>query len=167
MLATAHLQDITHVIQVSIAPVFLLTALSGTLGVLTTRLGRVVDRARTVEALVQGPAPADASLGEELNLLRRRGRIILLAITLGIVAALCVCVVIAAAFVGYILQVSVAVLLAALFVLAMLAYIAALLFLLREVYLAITSFRIGLPGMAGPGPAEPAAGRQPAGGFPE
>jgi Protein of unknown function (DUF2721) len=41
-----HLQDITHTIQLAVAPVFLLTALGTTLGVLASRLGRIVDRAR-------------------------------------------------------------------------------------------------------------------------
>jgi uncharacterized membrane protein YgcG len=153
MLTATLVQDINHVIQLSIAPVFLLTALAGTLGVLTTRLGRVVDRARAVEEILKVPAGADAGLFEELGLLRRRALMIQFAITLGIIAALCVCVVIGAAFVGYILQVSVAILLATLFVLAMLAYIGALLFLLREVSLAITTFRVGMPAATPAGPA--------------
>ena len=40
------LSTVARVIQLSVAPVFLLTAVSTILGVLGTRLGRVVDRAR-------------------------------------------------------------------------------------------------------------------------
>ena len=37
---------IAHAIQLSIAPVFLLTGIAGLLGVMATRLGRIIDRAR-------------------------------------------------------------------------------------------------------------------------
>lgn len=36
---------IAHVIQLSIAPVFLLSGVSAMLGVLSNRLGRIIDRA--------------------------------------------------------------------------------------------------------------------------
>ena len=67
MAISTHISDITHVIQASIAPVFLLTALSGTLGVLTTRLGRVVDRARVLRE--RHPGDARPSRDEELAVL--------------------------------------------------------------------------------------------------
>ena len=44
------LSGIAHAIQLSVAPVFLLTGVSGFLNVLANRLGRVVDRARVLEA---------------------------------------------------------------------------------------------------------------------
>ena len=44
--------DITHVIQLAVAPVFLLTGVGTLLAVLTNRLARAVDRSRVVEKLV-------------------------------------------------------------------------------------------------------------------
>jgi Protein of unknown function (DUF2721). len=41
--------DIAHVIQLSVAPVFLLAGISGFLSVLSIRLSRIVDRARLLE----------------------------------------------------------------------------------------------------------------------
>jgi len=41
---------VSHAIQLAIAPVFLLTGFAGMLGVMATRLARVIDRARVVEA---------------------------------------------------------------------------------------------------------------------
>ena len=38
-----------HVIQLAVAPVFLLSGVSGLLGVLTNRLTRIIDRARVLE----------------------------------------------------------------------------------------------------------------------
>ena len=46
--------DIVHLIQSAVAPVFLLSGVGVTLGVLTNRLARVVDRARFLE--LQAPS---------------------------------------------------------------------------------------------------------------
>ena len=51
------LTDITHTIQLAVAPVFLLTAVSTTLSVFTVRLARIVDRARRVEELLAAAPP--------------------------------------------------------------------------------------------------------------
>ena len=44
------LSDVSHVIQLAIAPVFLLTAIGTVLNVLAGRLGRAVDRRRVLTA---------------------------------------------------------------------------------------------------------------------
>ena len=41
--------DIGHIIQLSVAPVFLLTGVGTNLMVLTNRLGRITDRSRVLE----------------------------------------------------------------------------------------------------------------------
>ena len=41
--------SITHGIQLAVAPVFLLTAVSGMIGAVAGRLARIIDRARLVE----------------------------------------------------------------------------------------------------------------------
>ena len=43
-------ENIAVVIQLSVTPVFLLAGIAGMLNVLSIRLGRVIDRARIVEA---------------------------------------------------------------------------------------------------------------------
>ena len=52
---------IAHVIQLSVAPVFLLSGIGAMLAVMTNRLARVIDRARALEAKVTadpaGPPP--------------------------------------------------------------------------------------------------------------
>ena len=45
--------DITHVIQLAVAPVFLLTAVGTIITALTNRLGRAIDRRRVVVRLRQ------------------------------------------------------------------------------------------------------------------
>ena len=143
------LQDITHTIQLAVAPVFLLTALGTTLSVLTTRLSRIVDRARRVEARLREEAPParDASV-RELRMISGRVRLIHWAITSGTSAALLVCLLIAVAFVGYLLDARLATAMAVLFVAAMAFYVAALLFFLREVFLAIATMKFQLPSEA-------------------
>jgi len=129
--------DISHVIQLAIAPVFLLSSLGTILGVLTTRLGRIVDRTRVLmERREKGSPERRPRLEEELEMLMRRRRLVNLAIGAGTVAALLVCLLIAVAFLGSLVEVPTGAALAALFVLAMVAYIGALVLFFREVLLA-------------------------------
>lgn len=157
-MADALLQDITHTIQLSVAPVFLLTALGTTLAVLTNRLTRIVDRARRVELRLREEAPPkrDTSV-RELRMLAGRVRLVHWAITAGTTAALLVCLLIAVAFVGYLLEARVATAMAVLFIAAMAAYVVALVFFLREVFIAIATMRFQLPAEATANPARPNA----------
>ena len=134
------LTTVAHTIQLSVAPVFLLTALGTFLGVLSTRLGRIVDRARAVRERLRGAAAADKPpLHSELDLLRRRRHLVNMAITCGVAAALLVCAIISALFLGSILTANVSTLAAVLFVGAMLAFTAALLLFLREILMAVAN----------------------------
>ena len=45
-------QTISHSIQLAVAPVFLLTAVAGMLGVVAGRLARIIDRGRKLEDLI-------------------------------------------------------------------------------------------------------------------
>ena len=138
------LQDITHTIQLAIAPVFLLTALGTTLSMFGTRLARIVDRARRVEARLRDEAGAiHQESRRELRSLEGRARLIHWAITLGTTSALLVCLLIAVGFVGYLFEFRVGPLVAVLFIAAMAAYVGALLCLLREVGIGIAMLRFG------------------------
>jgi hypothetical protein len=140
------LTDITHTIQLAVAPVFLLTAVSTTLSVFTLRLARIVDRARKVESMLAVATPGRLEATRtELGVLRDRARLIHLALTFGTGCAIMVCLVIAVAFIGYLLEAHVGVALAVLFILAIGAYVVALLCYLREVFTAIQHLRFGLP----------------------
>jgi hypothetical protein len=145
----AQLEDITHTIQLAVAPVFLLTAIGTALGVFAARLGRVVDRARAIENQLDTHGDSQGHgqnlLFEELRRLDTRARLIHFALTMGTVAALLVCLLIATAFVGYLLSVNLGVMVALVFILAVLAFMAALLFFLREIFLAIAMLRFRYP----------------------
>ncbi len=140
------LADVAHVIQLAIAPVFLLTAVSTILGVLNTRLARIVDRARVVhERLAKRGAPLaeEEVLRKELRSLARRRHLVNRAITSGVTAALVVCLLIATAFAGSILRVNLWVVVALLFVLALAAVVLALVSFLREIFLAVATIEYG------------------------
>ena len=136
-----HVTDITRIIQLAVAPVFLLTAIGTLLSALNNRLGRIVDRRRVIEdrlrkGLPEGEQPGKEDL-EELELLARRIRFIYHAIVLAIVCALLICLLVASAFLGVFVTVDIARLIGTLFILAMFALIGSLWMLLREVFLAV------------------------------
>jgi len=142
MLPPSNIGDIAHVIQLAVAPVFLLTGVGTLLAVLSGRLGRAVDRGRVLEDLVPGLAGEALALAqEELVLLSRRIRLIYAAIVLAVACALFICLLIAVAFIDAFLAVNLALMISALFVVAMLALIACLVAFLREIFLAVTSAR--------------------------
>lgn len=135
------LDDISHVIQLAIAPVFLLTAVGTLLSVLTNRLGRAVDRRRALERMLEnGRGGTDAARAEaELILVGRRVTLIYQAIVLAVFCALFICLLIALAFVDAFLATNLARGLGVLFVLAMFALIGSLLMFLREIFLAVST----------------------------
>jgi len=49
------IDEIAHIIQLSIAPVFLLTGVGTLLNVLSGRLARIIDRARVLEQRLETP----------------------------------------------------------------------------------------------------------------
>lgn len=135
--------DMAHVIQLAVAPVFLLSGIGALLSVLTTRVGRIVDRARHIErGLATTEVAAQTEIRRELAVLSRRARWAHWAISLCTTCALLICTVIVVLFVGAFLHLEISLAIALLFVTAMTALIAGLLSFLREIYLAIASVRI-------------------------
>jgi hypothetical protein len=134
---TAVITGVSHVIQLAVAPVFLLTGVGAVLSVLINRLGRVVDRFRALdtERLVVSGAVLE-SVKREMEVLSRRARLIHWAIGLCTSCALLICVVIATLFLGSYAGFDLSTAISALFVLAMLALVLGLLCFLREITLA-------------------------------
>jgi hypothetical protein len=141
---------VAHVIQLAVAPVFLLSGIGAMLAVMTNRLARIVDRARVLEAEAtrSGIAPAQ-TIVSRLAVLSRRAKFIGHAITLCTITALLICAVIAVLFLGAFLELDTSTWVALLFVLAMLAFFVGLLMFLREILLATATVRIGLQQAAG------------------
>lgn len=136
----SHLTDIARVIQLSVAPAFLLVAMGTLITILSNRLGRIVDRLRLLQdrlADAQGEAAID--IARELDVLLHRSSLIYFAILAAVCGALLVCLVVAGAFLGALLTIELAKLVASLFVLAMGAMIVAWSLFLREVYIGVQS----------------------------
>jgi hypothetical protein len=131
--------DITHVIQLAIAPVFLLTAIAGFVNALLGRLARAIDRRRSLEELMpayEEGSETRAHMSYELELLARRIHLVMWSLGLAVLSAVFICLLIGLAFVGAFVSTRVSGALAALFVLSILALTACLLLFFREVLLA-------------------------------
>lgn len=136
--------NVVHVIQLAVAPVFLLSGIGVILTVLTNRLARIIDRARLLEErLHDQPDDRQAEMQTEMGLLSHRARMINVALTLATCSALLVCLVIALLFVGSALEYDFEVIISVMFVSSMLTLIGALLIFLREIFLGTAQLRIG------------------------
>lgn len=136
------LGDITHVIQLAIAPVFLLTAVCTLLNVLTNRLAISADRRRLlIVRLPELDAATAGTANAELDYLDRRLHLIYMAIVFAVVCALLICLMIAAAFFGAFMSFQVSSTVAVFFVIALMALLGSLAAFLREIFLAVNTPR--------------------------
>ncbi|GBG13106.1 uncharacterized protein NMK_0644 [Novimethylophilus kurashikiensis] len=130
------LTSVAHVIQLAVAPVFLLTGVGSILAVLSNRLARIVDRYRALNNASEAVRQAH---DVEMSVLMRRSKWVNRAITLCTCSALLICIVIAALFVGAQMSVDPSNAVSLLFISAMVALISGLLCFLREIFLATGS----------------------------
>jgi hypothetical protein len=134
---------LAHNIQLAVAPVFLLAGIGSILNVLTQRLGRVIDRARLLEAEAIGYDPDKrVRAHRELLILGRRMASAHWAIGLCTASALLVCLVVALLFVGDLLPMNGPRVIGTLFVAAMAMLISGLILFLVEVQIAMRSVRV-------------------------
>jgi hypothetical protein len=138
--------DIAHLIQIALTPIFLISAIGVTLNVLTSRLTRIVDRARAMEDALRSPhLKSDGrELHAQLKVLARRARWINAAIILITLSALFIALVVVMLFVNAFLRWDLSTFIACMFILSMLSLAAALLSFLIEVRIATTTLRIGI-----------------------
>jgi hypothetical protein len=135
--------DIARLIQSAVAPVFLLSGVAATLGVLTNRLARVVDRARLIEDRIENRPGAALSLYRDLEVLARRSRYINAAIMMSALSALLVALVVISLFANAFFDAQLAASIAILFSGAMLCLIGAFGAFLLEVRIATAHLRFG------------------------
>jgi CBS domain containing-hemolysin-like protein len=138
--------DIAHLIQSSVAPVFLLSGVAASLGVLTNRLSRIVDRARVLETQLGSHPDQAPQLHSDLAVLARRADYINVAISLCTIAALLVALVVVTLFANAFLGSELSLVIALLFVGAMVCLSAAFIAFFIEVRVAVAALRIGIRG---------------------
>lgn len=141
--ATTQITDVARVIQLAVAPVFLLSGIGAFLNVMAGRLGRTVDRARRLEGEIGGFDPGERLRAlTELHILDRRMRLAHFSIYACTASALAVCVLVALLFVADLSGIGFARTVAVLFVVAMALIVLGLGFFLAEVRLATISVRV-------------------------
>jgi len=138
--------DVAHLIQVALTPIFLISAIGVTLNVLTSRLARIVDRARAMENELCRPdyQAGGRDLHAALGVLARRARYINAAITLITLSALFIALVVVMLFVNAFAHWDLSAFIAIMFILSMLAFAAALTAFLIEVRIATNTLAIGI-----------------------
>ena len=138
------LTSISAIIELSVAPVFLLVAIGSFLNVVTQRLGRVVDRARKLEADIRQGEPDDlrAEHVAELRGLDRRMTFAHWAINFCSLAARLVALDVALLVIGDLAGVDLMAPVALLFILATAGIIAGLGFFLAEISVATRTVRV-------------------------
>ena len=142
MQAEFSVTTVAQAIQLALSPAFLLTGIAAYMNLLSGRLGRIIDRTRTLEDLHVASPDVLIQKKDELRALTNRRRWINRAITLCTISAVLTAGVVALIFVGAILNRHLSRIIAAVFVMAMIALIAGLLCFLREVHLAVREFRL-------------------------
>jgi hypothetical protein len=126
------LGDIGHIIQLAIAPVFLLSTVCTNLLVLVNRMSRIVDRTRLLEERL-AVACKEIHL-RELAVLDRRYHLISIAITLSTACGLLICSVIATLFIGGAVDTRLDHYIAGMFVIAVICFVGSFCFLLGEIF---------------------------------
>lgn len=140
--------DVSHVIQISVAPVFLLAGVGAILGVMANRLARIIDSSRTLEGrLASAEGEVYKDLHRRLEILASRAKLVTHAIAACTITALLVCAVIITlflgAFFGTFFGISASIPAALLFISALISFSFALICFLREIFIAAASLKIG------------------------
>ena len=139
-------ENVAHIIQLALGPVFLLSGVGITLSMLTQRLSRIVDRARTLEDRreVTNSEPKLKVIDKDLRVILRRSRYINSAIALCTTSALLTALVVTLLFASAFTPMSVGGVIAIMFVASMVCLSTAFLMFLIEVRIATNTLRIGV-----------------------
>jgi hypothetical protein len=138
-----HLTEIARVVQMAIAPAFMLAGIGTFINVMTTRLARVIDRA--VESARDGDF---AAKGEEEDAVARlrdmlaiRAKLLNRALALCTVAAVLICGLIGLMFLDALVRTDLSTAIVLLFIVAMLTMMSGLALFMREVFVATAALR--------------------------
>jgi hypothetical protein len=134
---------VAQVIQLAVAPVFLLAGIGAFLNVCASRLARIVDRARTLEPRMLGARGRehDRLLGE-IRILDRRIKLVSQAIFLSVLSALLICAVVVLLFMAGLTGAHLGTLISLMFIAAMIATGAGFFIFLVETRVSSASVRI-------------------------
>ncbi len=137
--------DIVHLIQLAVAPVFLLAGVAGLLNVFTSRLTRIIDKLERLDSFVHEQEVLDENYELSEAVIKRRKFLVMrmentnLAILFCTATGLMVGMVIMSVFLSALMAFDTKLFISVLFILAMVFLVIALLLFLREIYFT-TSF---------------------------
>ena len=139
---TPNLTRLAEIIQLAVAPVFLLAGLGAFLNVCVSRLARIVDRMRAIEPrILSSRGEEHDRLVDEARLLDRRTRVVTRAIFLTVLAALLICLVVSLLFLAFLTVWKFGTVIALLFIAAMMCTGAAFATFLQETRLGVRAVR--------------------------
>ncbi len=140
------IETIASVIQLAVAPVFLLAGIAGLLNVLTVRLGRAVDRVRVVEARINKEPHSEhcSILQTEISALWSRIRLANWSIRMFVAGALVICLVIVSLFFSELAVINISAAIVVFFLGAMFLLIMGLILFLIEVSISTRSIGTGI-----------------------
>lgn len=114
--------EVAAIVQLAVAPVFLLAGIGAFLNVCASRLARIVDRARQVETMLLGSRGAEHDrLQGEIRILDRRMALVSRAIWLSVLSAILTCAVVVLLFAGSLVDAEFGTSIALLFIVTMVA----------------------------------------------
>jgi hypothetical protein len=141
---TPDLRNLAQIIQLAIAPVFLLAGLGSFLNVCASRLARIVDRARKLEPrILESRGEEHDRLIREIRMLDRRTQVVNRAIFSTVLAAVLISIVVILLFAAFLTGLRFGNAIALLFIAAMLATASGFAIFLHETRLGTKSVRIG------------------------
>lgn len=139
----AHTGVIAQTIQLALAPVFVLVAIGNIMNILTTRLGRIVDRSRTLQKLHGETVGRDHDVVViEIRYIDRRIHLIGRALLMLVLSGLAIGVTVGSLFVGEMAGLELRNLTGITFFVAIALLMVALVFLLLETRIAASSLRL-------------------------
>lgn len=140
VLNTDIVTTVSQLIQLSVAPVFLLAGVAGLLNVFTGRLTRIIDKLEKLDKLEENKKNSNSNYEEDEKIKRRRSFLAMrmgntnLAILFCTTTGLLVALVIVTMFLSAILGFKGSIFISVLFILAMITLILSLLVFLREIF---------------------------------
>ncbi len=138
--SSGNVDAVSHLIQLSVAPVFLLAGMAGVLAVLSSRLSRIVDKVERLKPLLlskklDGVSIRVDEVRKQRRFLERRAHNMNLAIVFCTLTGFLVALVIIVMFLSAFFEFHSAGIIAGLFITGMFSFIFSLIGFLRELYL--------------------------------
>lgn len=131
------------VIQLAISPMILMTGVGGLMLTLTNRMGRIVDRTRSLAEKVRIASGVDRAICEsQLEILWRRAKMVRLAVTFAGVSMLLSCLLVVVIFIDASVHREFGVELVVTFLASVLCLIAALVNFLRDIWVSLHALRL-------------------------